>query len=146
MNSKGMDLIKRRIAALDKMETAELEEKFQELFGFACGQTTAINLRKRIAYKIQELLLGGLSEEDQTILDAMADRDPLANIKYAPPRVVSKTIGTRYRRVWKGVPHEVVVLGDKCYEWQGEHYKSLSAIARKITGTNWSGRAFFGVK
>jgi len=53
--------------------------------------------------------------------------------------------GTRLIREWQGRTYEVVVLDDG-FSWQGTQYRSLSAIARKITGTAWSGPLFFGLK
>jgi hypothetical protein len=53
--------------------------------------------------------------------------------------------GTRLIREWQGVEHTVTVLNDG-YEWQGRPYRSLSAIARAITGTRWNGWIFFGLK
>jgi hypothetical protein len=53
--------------------------------------------------------------------------------------------GTRLIREWRGRRHEVVVLDDG-FCWQGTHYRSLSAVARTITGTAWSGPLFFGLK
>ena len=54
-------------------------------------------------------------------------------------------IGTRLVREWDGVEHVVTVLGDG-FDWQGRRYKSLSAIARDITGTRWNGYRFFGLR
>lgn len=53
--------------------------------------------------------------------------------------------GTRLIREWQGVEHVVTVTNDG-FEWQGQPYKSLSAIARAITGTRWNGWVFFGLK
>src|SRR6516165_10814261 len=53
--------------------------------------------------------------------------------------------GTRLMREWRGRSHEVLVLDDG-FSWQGTHYRSLSAIARRITGTAWSGPLFFGLR
>ncbi len=53
--------------------------------------------------------------------------------------------GTRLLREWRGVEHAVTVLPDG-FEWEGRPYRSLSAIARAITGTRWNGWAFFGLK
>ena len=53
--------------------------------------------------------------------------------------------GTRLLREYQGVEHAVTVLADG-FEWQGRPYKSLSAIARAITGTRWNGLTFFGLK
>jgi Protein of unknown function (DUF2924) len=54
-------------------------------------------------------------------------------------------IGTRLLREWQGVEQFVIVTKDG-FEWQGRPYKSLSAIARAITGTRWNGWTFFGLK
>jgi hypothetical protein len=53
--------------------------------------------------------------------------------------------GTKLIREWKGKVHEVIVAGDG-YVWAGKHYRSLSQIARSITGTRWSGPRFFGLE
>lgn len=107
---------------------------------------TARNLRKRIAYRLQELLYGGLSDEDAAKLDALADEDPLANLEKVPTKRLTRTRGTRFVRVWKGVSHEVIANGDGTFEYDGRVWKSLSAIARAITGTRWNGKLFFGVR
>ncbi|SHJ18751.1 DUF2924 domain-containing protein, partial [Wenxinia saemankumensis] len=57
----------------------------------------------------------------------------------------SHIAGTRLIREWQGVEHVVTVTADG-FEWQGRPYKSLSAIARAITGTRWNGLVFFGLK
>ena len=139
-------IMKKEIAALEDASVAELKEKFSELFGFECGATNARNLRARLAYKLQEIFLGGLSEEDKATLDAIADKDPAANLKAVPntPKAVSK--GTRLRRDWKGKTYEVFVRDDGKFEYDGAVYRSLSAVATEITGTHWNGKKFFGVK
>ena len=58
------------------MNVAELKTRFLELYGFECGATNAKGLRNRIAYKLQEIYLGGLSEEDRNLLEKLADKDP----------------------------------------------------------------------
>ena len=140
------NIMHREISALENCSVAELKEKFSELFGFECGATNARNLRARLAYKFQEIFLGGLSEEDKATLDAIADKDPAANLKAVPntPKAVSK--GTRLRRDWKGKTYEVFVRDDGKFEYDGAVYRSLSAVATEITGTHWNGKKFFGVK
>ncbi|MDP7152764.1 MAG: DUF2924 domain-containing protein, partial [Paracoccaceae bacterium] len=54
-------------------------------------------------------------------------------------------IGTTLVREWDGVNHQVTVI-DGGFEWQGRKYKSLSAVARAITGTRWNGWLFFGLR
>ena len=138
--------IKRQIDRIYRMNLAELREKFNELFGFEPGQTNIVNLRRRLAYGIQELHFGGLSDNDKEILIRIADGDPMANLQNKAKGMISKLRGTRYQRVWKGKKYEVIVLGDGTFEYDGTVYQSLSAIAREITGTRWNGKLFFGVK
>ena len=139
-------ILARQLDAIGHQNMLELTGKFEELYGFKPGNTTPRNLRKRIAYRLQEIYLGGLSDKDAETLAAIADKDPLANLNQGKaPKVINRE-GTRFKRVWKGVEHEVVALGDGRFEFQNQTYKSLSAIARKITGTRWNGKLFFGVK
>lgn len=138
--------VKRQLELLDLMNQAELREKFCDLFGFEPGQTNIVNLRRRLAYRIQELHFGGLSDNDKEILTRIADGDPMANLQNKAKGMISKLRGTRYQRVWKGKKYEVIVLGDGTFEYDGTVYQSLSAIAREITGTRWNGKLFFGVK
>ena len=63
-----------------------------------------------------------------------------------PSKPRKLTCGTRIRREWKGKIYEVSVLENNRYEFEGVRYRSLSAIADKITGTHWNGKKFFGVK
>lgn len=137
--------VKRQLELLDLMNQAELREKFCELFGFKPGQTNIANLRRRLAYRIQEIYYGGLSEADRQLLEQIADGDPQANLRYGK-NGVSHVCGTRYQRVWKGKKYEVTALGNGKFEYDGTVYQSLSAIAREITGTRWNGKLFFGVK
>ncbi len=139
-------ILQRQIEATKTMKMPELEDKFLELYGLVNQGATARNLRKRIAYRLQELLYGGLSDEDAAKLDALADEDPLANLEKVPTKRLTRTRGTRFVRVWKGVSHEVIANGDGTFEYDGRVWKSLSAIARAITGTRWNGKLFFGVR
>lgn len=138
--------IRRQIDRINRMNLAELREKFNELFGFEPGQTNIVDLRRRLVYRIQELHFGGLSDNDKEILTRIADGDPMANLQNKAKGMISKLRGTRYQRVWKGKKYEVIVLGDGTFEYDGTVYQSLSAIAREITGTRWNGKLFFGVK
>ena len=62
-----------------------------------------------------------------------------------PEHEITIKSGTKLFREYKGVKHEVIAEGDK-YKYQGKLYNSLSKIAREITGTQWNGKLFFGVK
>ena len=89
---------------------------------------------------------GGVSEADLELLDRIADRDPLANLKRSRKKNPMRLAGTKLYRVYRGKQYEVTIVRDKEFVFNGETYKSLSAIARKITGMRWNGKQFFGVQ
>ena len=101
-------------------------------------------LIRAVAYRMQEVALGGLRLELQRQLRQIAQelKQTGAAAKRFRPQLKP---GTRLIREWQGRTYEVVVLDDG-FCWQGTQYRSLSAIARKITGTAWSGPLFFGLK
>ena len=104
-------------------------------------------LESRLAYRIQELAYGGLKPE--TVRAARGAgrgaRRRQHDEAQRPRRRDRPIAGTRLIREWQGVEHCVTVRDDG-FEWQGRPYKSLSAIARAITGTRWNGWVFFGLK
>jgi hypothetical protein len=93
---------------------------------------------------MQEVALGGLRPARQRQLRQMAQQFNRIGAANTPPRPELKP-GTRLIREWQGRTHDVLVL-DEGFSCQNTHYRSLSAIARKITGTAWSGPLFFGLK
>jgi hypothetical protein len=132
-----------QVAALPKKPTPELKQMWRELFDKEPPGFSRNYLISRLAYRIQELAYGGLKPATRTKLDALADAlDP----KAARKRVVNgPVVGTRLVREFRGREYSVAVLADG-FEWEGRRYKSLSAVARAITGTRWNGLTFFGVK
>ncbi len=103
-------------------------------------------LEQRIAYRIQELTWGGPSKPVARLLDALADEVEGKKVRksvISDPR--NPVIGTRLVREWDGAEHVITVLKDG-FDWQGRRYKSLSAVARDITGTQWNGYRFFGLR
>jgi len=79
-------------------------------------------------------------------LEALGERLDGGNLVLRRIRQDDRPIaGTQLLRDYQGIEHTVTVLADG-YEWQGRPYKSLSAIARAITGTRWNGWTFFGLK
>lgn len=100
------EILDRQLGTLEDLNVAELKARFLELYGFECGATNAKGLRNRLAYKLQEIYLGGLPEEDRNLLEKLADDDPAANLdfKEATPRPPAK--GARLRREWKGKTYE----------------------------------------
>jgi Protein of unknown function (DUF2924) len=101
-------------------------------------------LESRLAYRIQELAYGGLKKETVERLRVLGKQyDGKPGDKGRSQRL--PIAGTRLIREWQGVEHAVTVRGDN-FEYQGRPYKSLSAIAREITGVRWNGWVFFGLK
>jgi hypothetical protein len=134
-----------KIAALPHLHKAQLLEVWAENF----AQGPPLKMRKEImvpilAYRMQEREFGGLSHTARTRLKEIAQylgkQKPSNDI--ATPNQVT---GTRLIRSWHGQVHEVLST-DRGYEYQGRTYGSLSKIAREITGTRWSGPAFFGTR
>lgn len=96
-----------------------------------------------IAWKIQESKLGGLGAAVKRQIADLA-RTMGAKSDLPKPRAMSLKSGARLLRTWEGVTHEVMVV-DEGFIWSGKTWRSLSAIAREITGTRWSGPRFFGL-
>ena len=145
-NVSRSEILDRQLIALGNMNVAALRARFFELYGFECGATNATGLRNRIAYKLQEIYLGGLSGEDKALLEKLADRDPVANLNFKNAHIRPTATGVRLHKEWKGRTYEVVVRDDGSFEYDGEIYRSLSFVASAITGTHWNGKKFFGVK
>ena len=97
-----------------------------------------------ISYKLQERAYGGLSMATARKLEQAAV-DPLSRGAAKPTPSVSLRPGTRLVREWRGVTHTALIHADGI-EWHGQRYRSLSLVARKITGARWSGPRFFGLR
>ena len=135
-----------QLAALPAKTTAELKQLWRELYNREPPSFNRDFLIKRLAYRIQELAYGGLSARAEAKLDRLiADEEARLNGKPVSRRGDRPIAGTRLIREWQGVEHTVTVLVDG-YEYQGRPYRSLSAVARAITGTRWNGPLFFGVR
>ena len=135
-----------RLAALKDMTVVELKAQWQALIGTPAPNNSRSFLEQRIAYRIQELTWGGLTKPVAKLLDALADEVEGKKVRHSvisDPR--NPVIGTRLVREWDGAEHVITVMTDG-FNWQGRRYKSLSAIARDITGTRWNGYRFFGLR
>ena len=141
------DTVLARIAALQTASMSELKQQWQELFDKPAPPYNRRFLESRLAYRIQELAYGGLKPETVRRLEALGEQiDGRGREKRKKPAAHDRPIaGTRLIREWQGVEHMVTVTEDG-YDWQGRPYKSLSAVARAITGTRWNGWTFFGLK
>jgi len=135
-----------QLAAMQKLSVNELKAKWEALFGTPAPNNARALLELRIGYRIQELTYGGLTRETRRVLDLLADEVEgkiSRKSMVADPR--NPVVGTRLVREWDGAEHTVTVLRDG-YEWQGRKLRSLSAVAKAITGTNWNGFRFFGMR
>ena len=133
--------IMKQIAALHDMDQNGLKALWREYFGAEPPAYRRGFLIRGLAHRIQELTFGGLDTQHQRRLEALVDNKAKPTAK---PAVRDLLPGTRLVRDWKGVAHEVTVLGHG-YEYQGRKFRSLSAIARQIAGSRWNGWLFFGV-
>ena len=125
------DPIPARLAALKTTTTPDLKQQWRELFDSEPPPFNRRYLESRLAYRIQELAYGGLKPETVRRLERLGEELDGGDKKKRGMRLDRDRpiTGTRLLR-----------------EWQGRPYKSLSAIARAITGTRWNGWVFFGLK
>jgi hypothetical protein len=145
MAVRQKDASREALSRLPKLDIRELREEWRVLYKTDVSPHLSGELLIRaVAYRIQEVALGGLRPELQRQLRQIAVE--LKQTGEAAKRFRPQLKpGTRLIREWQGRTYEVMVLDDGL-SWQGTHFRSLSAIARKITGTAWSGPLFFGVK
>ena len=135
-----------RLAALKRMSVRELKAEWEALFNTPAPNNSRGYLEMRLAWRIQELTLGGLSRETRKVLDLLADEiEGRVGRKTIIADSRNPVVGTRLVREWNGVEHTVTVMKDG-FDWQGRKFKSLSAVARAITGTQWNGYRFFGLR
>jgi hypothetical protein len=137
--------IVKRLASLSTLSLPALEDLWQQLFKKEPPPEIRKNLMLRIVgHRLQEQEFGGLSDAGCRRLRQLAtmfEADPNAVVSNRPPIKA----GTRLVRQWKEQVHVVEVEAEG-YEYRGARYENLSEIARLITGTRWSGPAFFGLK
>jgi hypothetical protein len=135
-----------QLTALKAAPAAALKARWRELFDTDPPAYNRRFLESRLAYRIQELAYGGLSRETLERLTAMsqqyANLDPVERKTKPSLRPIA---GTKLIREWQGVEHCVTVRAND-FEYLGRPYKSLSSLAREITGTRWNGWVFFGLK
>ena len=145
MARESLNRIREALARLPTASRAELSAEWQRLYRAEPPARLGRDLLvAAIAYRLQEQAMGGLRPESQRRLRHIAEQvgrggEPMIS---AAPRLKP---GTRLLREWQGRTHEVLVSDDG-FVWQQARYRSLSQIARAITGTSWSGPVFFGLK
>lgn len=118
-----------------------LAAAWMETFATAMPEVAPSLLRRALAYERQERKFGGLPTVVRKQLDAVSADQTAAMPE--PPRKLKP--GTRLVREWNGTRYTVLVTAEG-FEFAGKSWRSLSMIARHITGTQWSGPRFFGLK
>ena len=144
------------IMALKKAPAEELQRRYKELYGEDASGTHKTYLWRKIAYKLQEQKHGGLSVKTKGRLKVLIDDfDPINNKALRPDKpmvsqeapVKDKRLpipGTVITKEYKGATYQVKVL-EKGFEYNAKIYKTLSAIAKEITGAHWNGYLFFNL-
>ena len=141
-----------QIAELHQLPMRDLRDRWRALIGADPPRYNRGFLIRRLAYRLQELAHGGLSQAararmDELLAQAGCDElgSPQVKKQIARGRREMPIIGTRLIREWNGQPHEVTAVQGG-FAYRGRRYRSLSAVAELITGTHWNGPAFFGVR
>ncbi len=155
--------VAKEVAAMSRMTVDQLRAKYADVFGEPTNGRNKRWLVKRIAWRMQANAEGDLSERARRRAMELAND---ADIRMTPPRerksapaaevqpvTVTKSVatatnllpGTVLKREYKGQTIRTTVLADG-FEYLGERYKSLSAVAKAVTGQHWNGRLFFGLR
>jgi len=138
-----------QVTELTGMSHKALKERWRSLYGTDPPAYSRQMLIRRLAYRVQELAYGGLSDETKAELARIAEEDERhrtgARAKRRKRKDTHPLPGTRLVRDWNGTRHEVTAI-EGGFEYQGRRYRSLSALAKVITGAHWSGPQFFGLR
>lgn len=160
---QAMVEVSREVIALEALTLPQLRGKHLELFGSESRTKNKAFLKKKLAWRIQERTEGGLSAEARTRIAELAPAQLPARTE--PKRQPAKAaatpaatplspkssrdarlpvVGTVLQREYQGVIHEIEIL-PQGFRHRGQIHRSLSSIAKTITGTNWNGFLFFGL-
>jgi hypothetical protein len=138
------EALEAELIALPALPLDELKRRWRELYGASPPSRVGRALMIRaIAYRLHEQAFGGHRPVTRRRLAKAAEEIGAGRAASARPATIKP--GTRLLRDWQGVTHEVIVL-ENGVQYRGETWASLSAVAREITGTRWSGPRFFGLK
>lgn len=139
-----MEKLDTQLARLATMSSAALRAEWRQLYKRPAPDLTADLLRRGVAWRLQEKALGGLAPGVQRAIERlMREVDRTGNAVARPATCIKP--GTRLVRDWGGDSHHVLVLGEG-FLYREQRYRSLTTIARAITGAHWSGPRFFGLK
>lgn len=129
--------VEEEVAALATMSPAQLRQRWSDIADSIVPRVSPRLLRLALAYELQAKAHGGLSRRTRQRLDQLAA---------AKTRTSEARPGMRLVREWNGIVHVVTIGEDSAIGWNDRTWRSLSEVARAITGTRWSGPAFFGLK
>jgi len=146
-----------QIEILKKAPINEIQKQYKELFkGESITAFQKTYLQRRIAYKLQELGRGGLSAKaKQRLEDLLQEYEPINNKALRPDKPVAQQAtpvkdrrlpipGTIITKKYKGSNYQIKVL-EKGFEYNGKIYKSLTAVAKEMSGAHWNGYLFFNL-
>jgi len=136
--------VEAELCRLEALSLDQLRGLWRERFGAVPKHQSADLLRRRLAYELQVRAYGGLRPDIRRRLGTL-HRAFSSDPSFTPHAGRNLKTGTILTRVWKGTTHQVSILDDGS-EYSAEHYQSLSEISERITGTKWSGPAFFGLR
>jgi len=135
--------LSRMLEALPALCPAELRSEWRRLYRSQPPRLSRDLLIRAVAYRIQELRYGGLNKTIRRKLATLVTA-PQSEGEIAPEAVQKISRGARLVREWNGRTHTVTVQ-EEGFTYAGRTYRSLTAIAREITGAHWSGPRFFGL-
>jgi len=145
VSNKEREKLSAEIASLDSLYLSKLRARWKLLYEIEAPPHLSRDwLRRAVAYRIQENVLGGLKPATRRLLKRVAEDARV----HKPTKVVSlRKVGpnTILIREWGGTRHEVTVV-ENGVMFRGKRYRSLSQVARVITGSQWSGPLFFGLR
>jgi Protein of unknown function (DUF2924) len=143
--TKSHEALSRKLASLRSLPIKQLKQQWRTLYSSEPPLRVSRELLTRaVAYRIQEQALGGLRPSTRRLLERLAnDTRSGRPLKLSPS--APATAGTVLMREWQGITHEVKVL-DRGALYKRKRYRSLSEVARLITGSHWSGPLFFGLR
>jgi hypothetical protein len=144
MRSDREETLEAEIARLDGLGLQELREVWRQRLGPPPEIASTDLTRRWLAYKLQVRTYGGLKPETRRRLRQLYKAFK-ANPSYTPAPNLGLKPGLVLSREWNGTQHQVMVL-EKGFAYGGENFGSLSEVARRITGSRWSGPVFFGLK
>ena len=144
----GLTSLDEDLQRLEQLSLHLLQDRWRVIYGQRAPRRLGAEfLRRALAYRLQEVELGGLSRPAQLRLKAWSRRsrgneDSETGLTAAN----AIKIGTRFVREWQGETHEVTAVEDEAFVYRGKTYRSLTVVAREITGTHQSGPRFFGLR